>query len=186
MSETDPYAPRPEQPYGQAPAPEPTVGASGSPAPGDPAAAGAYGAGAYGAHPYGGYGQGSSGPDPYAANQAGQQPYGAAQYGYATPAQYPQPAYGYAAGPGTDGLAVSSLVCGVLGLTVVPFVASIVALVLGLMSLSRLKTSGQNGRGLAIGGVVLGVIGLFFLLVVIVGLIAFTGLAATRDFGVAV
>lgn len=51
----------------------------------------------------------------------------------------------------TDPFAIASLVCGVLGL-------SIVAVVLGHLALSRLRHGGA-GRGLAIAGLVLGYLG---------------------------
>lgn len=62
----------------------------------------------------------------------------------------------------TNGLAIASMVLGILGI-------SIVAIVLGHVSLNQIKKSGdtQEGRGFAIAGLVLGYIGLAVTLVVI-------------------
>lgn len=100
----------------------------------------------------------------------------------APPAPYP----GYAAAPApygaypgqtvaapTNSLAIVSLIAGIAGLTVVMFVGSIVAVITGHMALNKLKTSGEQGRGLALGGVITGWIGIAFGVLGIIGLIAF-------------
>ena len=72
---------------------------------------------------------------------------------------------------GTDGLAIASLVLGILWLW---WIGSILAVVFGHISLNRIKASGDSipGRGLAIAGLVLGYVGLGFLaLLVLIGLI---------------
>lgn len=60
--------------------------------------------------------------------------------------------------PKTSGMAVASLVCGIVNI----FPASIVAIVLGHISLSQIrKSAGQlKGQGLAIAGLVLGYLGI--------------------------
>ncbi|ACZ31717.1 hypothetical protein Xcel_2703 [Xylanimonas cellulosilytica DSM 15894] len=122
------------------------------------------------------YGEPTSGQQPY-GDPATHQPYGQHPQ---QPYPYAQPGYGYApTGPGTDGLAIGALVSGILGLTVVPLLASVVALVLGIMSLGRIRQSGQEGRGMAITGIVLGAAGVALLLLAIVGLILLFGFAST-------
>lgn len=80
---------------------------------------------------------------------------------------------GFPAPPRTDGLAVASLVCGLAGF-VACGIPSVVGLVLGLVSLRRIGRSGGRlaGRGMAITGVVLGIVWLaliaLFALVVVV------------------
>jgi hypothetical protein len=74
----------------------------------------------------------------------------------ADPYGYPQEAY-YAPGwqpprPRVEPVAVAALVTGVLGL-------GPVALVLGVVALVRLRRSDRRGRGLAVAGTVLGVLG---------------------------
>jgi hypothetical protein len=58
----------------------------------------------------------------------------------------------------TDGKAVGSLISGILAFILVPFIAGIVAVVLGHMSLSNIKKSAGRlkGDGMAIAGLVLG------------------------------
>ncbi|WP_159796074.1 DUF4190 domain-containing protein [Puerhibacterium puerhi] len=85
---------------------------------------------------------------PYEA--APSSPYGTAPA--APQAQHGSP-YGQPAAPGTDGFAIASLVTGILG-------TGIVALVLGIVGLNRVKKSGQNGKGMSIAGIVLGALGI--------------------------
>jgi len=68
------------------------------------------------------------------------------------PAQ-PQAPAAPAAGGGTNGLAIASLVLGIL--SCIPG-ANIAAVVCGHMALSRIKKSGEGGKVLAIIGLILG------------------------------
>jgi hypothetical protein len=55
----------------------------------------------------------------------------------------------------TDGYAIASLVCGIVGFFCI--IPAIVAIVLGFMSLNRIKQDpALGGRGMAIAGIVLG------------------------------
>lgn len=78
------------------------------------------------------------------------------------PAVFPDPydpynTYGRGALPGTNGKAIASLVCGVASLMLcMCFVPSLAAIILGVIGLSETRRTGQAGRGLAIGGLVLG------------------------------
>ena len=58
----------------------------------------------------------------------------------------------------TSNLAVTSLVAGILGWTLVPLLGTIVAIVTGHMARKEIRASGgrMDGDGLAIGGLVLG------------------------------
>jgi hypothetical protein len=62
----------------------------------------------------------------------------------------------------TSGLAIASLIFGILGLTLLPTLGSVVAVILGYMAKSEINSStGQlEGSGLATAGLVLGYIGL--------------------------
>jgi hypothetical protein len=78
------------------------------------------------------------------------------------PGRIPLPADGWqppqVPRPGTNGLAVASLVCSIAGLT--PYVgASMAALgiVLGSVALNQIKRAPQAGYGLAVAGIVVGV-----------------------------
>lgn len=116
-------------------------------------------------------------------------PYAAAPPAYTPPPTYgapaTPPAYGaaptYGAAPGygygypeqkTNTLAIVSLVSSILAFVILPFVASVVGVITGHMALGQIKRTGEGGRGLALGGTIvgwvgigLGVLGLIFFLV---------------------
>ncbi|MER6947801.1 DUF4190 domain-containing protein [Nonomuraea sp. NPDC000554] len=98
--------------------------------------------GAYGQQPASGYNQA------YGEGAYGQQGYGQAGYG--------QQGYGYgapAAPRSTNGMAVASLVLGILGLVLCGF-TSIPGAVLGHVAVNRIKKTGEQGHGMAVGGLV--------------------------------
>ena len=76
----------------------------------------------------------------------------------------------------TNGYAIASLVCALLNFFVLPLVGSILGVIFGHIALSQIARAGgtQEGRGLAVGGLVLGYVGLllaaFYVLVVILTL----------------
>jgi hypothetical protein len=70
---------------------------------------------------------------------------------------------------GTNGLAIAGLVCGLVGLIVVPVILGPLALIFGGVAWSR-ANRGANHRGMAIAAVVLGVIDLVVWVVVVVAL----------------
>jgi uncharacterized protein DUF4190 len=72
---------------------------------------------------------------------------------------------------GTNGLAVASLVCGLCEFFTVG-VTGIPAVVLGHVALQQIGRSGQSGRGMAITGLVLGYLGLAFLVFIIIVAVA--------------
>jgi hypothetical protein len=75
----------------------------------------------------------------------------------------------------TNVLAIVSLVAGIAGLTVIPFLSSIVAVVTGHMARKEVRRSGEQGDGLALAGLITGYIGIGFGLLVAILLIAFFG-----------
>ncbi|HWJ86297.1 MAG TPA: DUF4190 domain-containing protein [Cellulomonas sp.] len=159
-----PYSAPSDQPtYGQQPAPQPGYGQQSQPG--------------YGPQPQPGYGQAYPPPPSQPTSGYAQQPYG-------TPAGYGPPAYAqaaYAPGaygqrPPTDGLAIASLVTSGVGFVATGGLLCPVGLGLGIASLRRIKRTGADGRGLAIGGIVVGALGTLILLAVIalvIGLIAY-------------
>ena len=70
---------------------------------------------------------------------------------------------------GTNGLAIASLVLGILWLY---GIGSILALVFGYVALNQIKRRNENGRGLAIAGTVLGWIGVGGVLLIVIAAIA--------------
>lgn len=120
--------------------------------------------GAEAALPPAGYGYGAPPPPPAYGAPGG---YGPGGYG---PGGYGAVGGGYYAPPGvgSNGLAIASLVCSL----VTPLtcgVSSVAGVVLGHVALSQIKRTGQQGRGLAIGGLAVGYIAIVLgvLLVVI-------------------
>lgn len=69
----------------------------------------------------------------------------------------PQPGYGVPA-TRTSGAAIASLICGILGC--IPVITSLLAIILGFVGISATGKPGVSGRGLAIGGLILGIVGL--------------------------
>ena len=90
--------------------------------------------------------------------------------GYPQPAYYQQP---YQAGPPTNQKALLSMIFGIVGLTLVPILASIVAVVLGHMSRKEIARTGEGGRGMSTAGLVMGYIGSVGYLLAIVAFFAF-------------
>jgi hypothetical protein len=182
--------------YGQPAAPQPAYGQPAAPAYGQPAAP-AYGQQpSYGQQPaqpsYGqqpaqpSYGQQPAQPayaQPQYGQPAAQPQYGQSAYeqpGYGQPSSYgQQPAYGQPpaavyppAGPSTDGFAIGALVTGLLGMAIVP-------LILGMVALGRIKKNGTGGKGMAIAGIVLGILEIigWILFIVFVVILANSGVA---------
>ncbi len=99
-------------------------------------------------------------PPPY---QPSYPPFGP-QFGPPGP-YYPPLTPGYPAPPvGTNGLAIASLITAFVGFLCC--VGSIVAIVLGIVALNQIKQTRQEGRGLAIAGISIGVAGLAMILIV--------------------
>jgi hypothetical protein len=81
----------------------------------------------------------------------------------------------------TNGLAITSLIMGILGFHLLPFIGSILALVFGYRAKGQIERSAgrEEGHGLAIAGIVLGWIGVAF---VILGVVALGIFAAVYGF----
>jgi hypothetical protein len=137
----------------------------------------------YGAQqsPYGqpGYGQ-APGGQPYGQGQQGApygQGYGPGQYPTAgqAPGQYGYGygygGYGYSGSGGTNGLATAALVTGLGGFVI--GVSAPVAIGLGIAALVQIKRSQQEGKGMAIAGLVMGslvTLGYTLLIVLVIAL----------------
>jgi hypothetical protein len=91
------------------------------------------------------------------------------QYGY-PPQPYQQQPHGYGGYPPhrrTNGMAIASMV---LGIVWIWWIGSVLALVFGYIARSQIRERGESGAGMAIAGIVLGWIGVgFFLLFVMLG-----------------
>jgi hypothetical protein len=80
----------------------------------------------------------------------------------------------YAAQP-TNVLAVVSLITGICGLTVIPFLGALAAVISGHVSLSQIARTGENGGALAKIGLWLGYVGLVLWVAIFVLLFAWAG-----------
>lgn len=102
-------------------------------------------------------------PPPY----GGPPPYGSPGYagGYYPPPDYQGGYPSQAAVSGTNALAIASLIASFTGLLC--FIGSIVAMVLGAIALDQIKRTRQEGFGLAVAGIVIGIATLVVTLVVV-------------------
>jgi len=89
-----------------------------------------------------------------------------ANFGPSSPFQNPLPYYPAAPVP-ISGWAIASLVCGFL--FCIPGLTSIFAIIAGAIGLSQTKEGRFRGRGLAIAGLVLGIIGCIFWMLALIG-----------------
>lgn len=148
--------------YGSAPGSQagPQYGASG----------GNYGGGDYGGGEYGSrYGSSNAGDMASPAPAQNQSP------AY-TPSTYSQPAYGAPAprAMGTNGLSIASLVSGIVALLFTwPFgIVGLAPVIMGHIAVKQCKERGQDGKGMAIAGLVMGYVAIAGFLL-IVGIIIF-------------
>ena len=143
VASIDPYG-SPAEFHGAQPLPY------GTPAPAYGTLAPPYGAQPYAAQPY------AAPAQPYAApaQPYGAQPYGAQPYYGSDPYYGAQPAYYGVPRPATtNGLAIAALVTAIIGV-------SLVAVILGHMSISQINRTGEQGKGMAIAGLVIGYLGM--------------------------
>lgn len=110
--------------------------------------------------------------------------YGAPQQPY-QPAAYPAPAYGYGGGypqQKTNALAIVSMIASIVGFVwILPVIGSIAGVVMGHISLSQLKRTGEKGRGMAIAGLIVGYVGLALTILGAVVFFSFIGWAVQQD-----
>jgi len=85
----------------------------------------------------------------------------------------------------TSGMAVGSLILGIAGLTVVPAIGSVLALILGYMARRdiRQRPDEASGGGLATAGIVMGWIGVVLTVLAVCGIIAVFGFCAIASSG---
>jgi prepilin-type processing-associated H-X9-DG protein len=83
------------------------------------------------------------------------------QNAMAQQAAWVQPSYGGPmVTPPSSGLAIASLICGLLFF--IPVIPAILAIVFGIVGINQTKSGRAGGRGLAIAGLVCGAVSLFF------------------------
>lgn len=124
-------------------------------------------------YPQPGYPQPGYGQPGYPQPGYPQPPYGA-------PAAYAAGGYAYAPVPANNTLALVSLILGIAGLFVIPFVGSIGAVITGHMGRKQIRERGEGGDGMALGGLITGYIGIaIYLLIGLAFLIPFMIFATT-------
>lgn len=83
----------------------------------------------------------------------------------------PYPAQPYPAQPypeRTNALAVTSLIAGIIGWCALPLFAGVVAVVLGHIARRQIRRTGEQGSGLALGGIVLGYLNIVFCVLMVI------------------
>lgn len=70
--------------------------------------------------------------------------------------------------PPVNGLAVASMVCGILNWFLLPGIAAILAVIFGHVARAQIRRNGEGGNGMAIAGLILGWIGVGLALVGVV------------------
>lgn len=116
------------------------------------------------------YGHPAPPPGPYPPPA----PYG----GYPPPFPDPYDPYRSAAPVGTNGMAIGSLICSLLGLLFCG-VPSIVGVILGFIAMGQTKRTGQDGYGLALAGVIIGALTVVLMVVGFFLLLALGAVAST-------
>ncbi|WP_231901814.1 DUF4190 domain-containing protein [Microbacterium sp. T32] len=83
----------------------------------------------------------------------------------------------------TNVLAIISLVASIAGfLWVVPVIGPIAGVITGHISLAQIKRTGENGRGMALAGTIIGWAGIgVALLIILFFFIVFIGVAASQS-----
>ena len=159
--------------------------------------------GPYGDAPYGSSPYGDATPGPAAYPGPSQPPAGYQQPGHAAapypPAFYPATSYPqvapapsayppsyYAAAHPRNGLGTAALVLGIIGAALfwtisLPFILGILAIIFGAVGLGRVRRGVANNRGVAMTGLILGIVAVLAPLVIIIfGALIFAG--ATSPF----
>ncbi|XID92021.1 DUF4190 domain-containing protein [Paenibacillaceae bacterium WGS1546] len=105
-----------------------------------------------------------------------QHPYDSQRYEYSP---LPNPPY---SPPKTNGKSIAALVLGILAIVLpyIGFLVGIVAIIFASISLKEIKRSGEQGRGMAIAGLVCGIVGTAIYAVII--LLVFLAAAAFYDY----
>jgi hypothetical protein len=122
------------------------------------------------------------GSGPFTPAQPPEDP-GSGPFTPAAPQVYQQP-YQVPQGRPTNGMAIASLIMGISGFLCLPGLGSILALIFGYLGKGQVARSqgAQDGRGMALAGIVLGWIGLILTLVV-AGLIVASVIAVVESEG---
>ncbi|CCQ14219.1 putative uncharacterized protein [Rhodococcus sp. AW25M09] len=95
--------------------------------------------------------------------------------------QYPYAGAGYRTPAPTNTLAIVSLVLAVLGLTFLPLIASVCAVVCGHISRGQIKRTGEGGSGFATAGIIVGYVSIALFVIIVGAIILFAVAASTSS-----
>lgn len=109
----------------------------------------------------------------YLNPQYGQPQYGQPQYGQPQYGQAPYVGAGFRPAPATNTLAIVSLVLAVLGLTFIPLIASVCAVVCGHVAKGQIKRTGEGGSGFATAGLIVGYVSVALFVLVVAAIFIF-------------
>lgn len=73
--------------------------------------------------------------------------------------------------PNTNGMAIGSLVCSLLGFAGLAFIGPIIGIVLGISAKKEIARTGENGSGLAQAGIIIGIVQLVLGALLVIGFI---------------
>lgn len=85
--------------------------------------------------------------------------------------------------PKLNVLSIVALVSGIAGLTVLPFVASIVAIITGHMSRAEMRRTGEKGEGFSLAGLIMGYVGIVYGVLLVIFLIFIFGIIMAGAMG---
>lgn len=68
---------------------------------------------------------------------------------------------------GTNGLAIAALICGIVSLLVLPILFGPLAIIFGAIGMAQTKQRGERGYGMAVAGLVIGIIATVIVLIVL-------------------
>ena len=74
----------------------------------------------------------------------------------------------------TNSLAIAALCCGI-GQVLAGPLAGVPAIILGIMSMRQIRQTGEDGNGMAVTGLVLGIVGVIATVLVVVAALALVG-----------
>lgn len=109
----------------------------------------------------------------YQNPQHGQPQYPNPQYGQPQYGQAPYVGAGFRPAPATNTLAIVSLVLAVLGLTFIPLIASVCAVVCGHVAKGQIKRTGEGGSGFATAGLIVGYVSVALFVLVVAAIFIF-------------
>ena len=83
----------------------------------------------------------------------------------------------------TNGMAIASMVLGIVGIVLIPIIAPILAIIFGIVALNQISKEPQKGKGMAIAGLIMGGVGIVLFFVAIIFLATLIPFAMVGSMG---